>query len=114
MQTVQIIAPTTAAATTGTINAQTAVQTFDAGNYPSITVCADALDTAETVGIYILCGNTFNAMTDSAGNVQKLVGGGAGTAIPALQLVGGNVYGFSKTATAAVCGVYVNIIGRYS
>jgi len=114
MQTYQVIAATTAAVASNTMNAQTATHTFDAGNYPSITVCADALAAAETVGIYILCGNTFNAMTDSAGNVQQLVGGAAGTAIPALQLVGGNVYGFSKTATAAATGVYVNIIGRYT
>lgn len=115
MQTVPIILPTTAAVAANTINAQTAVQTFDAMNYPSITATADALGAGETVGIYLLVGgSTFKKLTDSSGNVQKLVGGADGVAIPALQLVGGNVYGFTKDSTASACGVNVQIIGRYS
>lgn len=108
MNTKTIILPTAGALGTGTINPQTDTQVCDSSNYPSLTVCADALATTETVGIYILCGNTFKAMTDSLGNVQKLT-----ASIPAIQLVGGNLYGFTKDATASACGVYVQFVGRF-
>lgn len=108
MNTLPVIAPTTGALGTGTINGQTNTQTCDASNYPSLTVCADNLAGAETVGIYILCGNTWKAMTDSLGNVQKLT-----ASIPAIQLVGGNGYAFTKDATAGACGVWVQFVGRF-
>ena len=93
-----LIQPTTAAVTT-----QTQIPACN----QSVFVHADNLATTETVPILFRSGATWKALTDSAGNVQKLT-----ATIPVLTLVGGLVYAVTKDATAGSCGVYYDMVAR--
>jgi hypothetical protein len=94
MQQVTVVVPGTGAAN----------GTFDAGGYEYIIVAADGLATTEEVDIENLAGSTFKITTNESGTAQKLT-----SSISSLRLTGGTVYKFSKDATAASCGVYVQL-----
>ena len=77
---------------------------IDSAGYSSIVVSADALAAAEEVDIYMQVGPVFLPVIDEAGVVQKLT-----YEIYMLRLIGGPTYRFGKAATAAACGVFVDL-----
>lgn len=94
MQQITVVPPSTGAGN----------GTFDAGGYEYIIVAADGLAATEEVDIENLAGSTFKITTNESGAAQKLT-----SSISSLRLTGGTVYKFVKDATAASCGVYVQL-----
>lgn len=89
-----VVAPTTLARTSSP---------FDTNQYDSITVSTDGLAGGETVTLQVLSGVVAKQVTDIYGVAINLT-----ATISAVALEGGPQYIFVKSATAAVCGVYVN------
>lgn len=80
---------------------------FDAGGYEWIIVSADNLQTGdgdEEVDIENIAGSTFGVTADESGTAKKLT-----PTIRSLKLAGCTIYKFSKDATQAACGVYVQL-----
>ena len=75
---------------------------FDATDSGSIVVSADTLAGGETVGLFVVAGATNVVVADLQGNPIILT-----PILPAVCLEGGASYVFVKSATAALCGVYV-------
>lgn len=112
MQQLTLLAPQTAEF--GPFGLTTLV--FDATPYEWFILAADALGEGETVSIVVQLGpsrddipsNLYDA-TDDAGAVINL-----SSSIPSRRLRGGIQYQFHKAATAAPCGVYVQLGPRKS
>lgn len=98
MAQTQILAPQTAAQA-----AQLQISTQSG----SVAVSADKLAGAETCPLYMMAGNTWIPVTDLDGKAQALT-----ATVPAIVLAGGPVYGVTKSATAAACGIYVDHLAR--
>lgn len=81
--------------------AQATAQPFDATNYGQVVIAADKLATTETCTLFVSVNGTFVPMV----NVLGLAGSLTAT-IPSIVLPGGVVYGATKQATAAACGVF--------
>jgi hypothetical protein len=100
MAQITAIAPTTdAVAVTSALS--TIVNT---AAYGGVSVSADALTLTAEVDIYIIVGGTAKVLTNVSGTAQVLT-----ASIPALHLEAGPTYRFAKDATAAACGVYVDL-----
>ena len=104
MSTITLLVPQTAAVTTAI--------PFDSAAYPYLTLSADNLGPAETVTV-------FQAITSPSGGTllsPAINTNGAPAALtstlPAVNLNGGAPFAFTKSATAAACGVYMRIGGR--
>ena len=104
MATITLLVPQTGALVTQT--------PFDTAAYAAVTLSADNLATTETVTVLQAItspsgGTLYSPAVNSNGAAASLT-----AAIPACNLPGGLVYAFTKSATAAACGVYLTPGGR--
>jgi len=93
------------AATTDAVATQRVVAL--GGNFPAVTIGADNLAGAETVGIYVRIGESWKIVTDFAGTPVVLT-----SSISAVTLEGGPEYGVTKSATAGACAVWAIATAR--
>jgi hypothetical protein len=96
MAQIQILAPTTDEVTV----------LFPSAAYRHCVLSADALASAEGVGVNMIAGNAvvayIDAITGSSPNLSD--------SSPSANLPGGPTYSFTKDATVSACGVYVDVI----
>jgi hypothetical protein len=75
-------------------------QPCDSSTYMRISFCAFNLAAAETVTIWVMAGGIWVPLADRAAVATVLT-----ATAPQVTLEGGPLYGFTKSATAALAGV---------
>jgi hypothetical protein len=79
-------------------------QQIPTNGYASCVLSADLLAGSETVGVFIMAGNTWLPVLNSSGAAVTLT-----TAVPVVELTAGPMYGVTKDATVGNCGVYADL-----
>lgn len=93
MATLPIIEPTTDAVSTEV--------DFDSSPYSYVLLAADGLATTETAGLFVRVVDAYVPVVDATGTAVTLTAD-----VGYVQVPGGPVYGVTKDATVAECGVY--------